>query len=276
MDVAISSGTIGFLVLALVAAGLLTGFLAGLLGIGGGGIVAPVLYEAFGIVGVDPAIRMHLAVGTSLAVMVPTTIRSFMAHKAKGGVDMDAFKRLAPAVLAGVVLGAWIARYAPGTALKAIWVTFAIVMSIKLAFGREDWRLGDHLPKSRLVELFGVFVGAVSTLLSIGGGAFVTTMLTLYGHSIQRAVGTSAGIGTLIALPGAIGLMWAGWGEPNLPPLSVGYVSLIGAALMIPTSVFAAPYGVRVAHGISRRALELAFAALLSTVGLRFLISLVF
>jgi uncharacterized protein len=274
MDAAISPGTIGLLVAALVIAGVVTGFLAGLLGIGGGGIVAPVLYEVFGIIGVDPAVRMHMAVGTSLAVMVPTTIRSFAAHNAKGGVDMAAFKRLAPAVLTGVVLGAWIARYAPGAALKAIWVTFALVMSIKLAFGPADWRLGNHLPKSRLIEVFGAFVGVVSTLLSIGGGAFITTMLTLYGHSIQRAVGTSAGIGTLIALPGAIGLMWAGWGAAGLPPFSLGYVSLIGAALMIPSSVLAAPYGVRVAHGISRRTLELAFAALLSTVGLRFLVSL--
>jgi uncharacterized membrane protein YfcA len=147
-------------------------------------------------------------------------------------------------------------------------------MSVKLAFGRDDWRLGDDLPRNPLVELFGVFVGAVSTLLSIGGGAFVTTMLTLYGRTIQRAVGTSAGIGALIALPGAIGLAWAGWGEAGLPPFSLGYVSLIGAALMIPTSVLAAPWGARLAHGISRRSLELAFAALLSTVGLRFLVSL--
>jgi uncharacterized membrane protein YfcA len=274
MLASVSAETIGLLVLAVVAGGLLTGFLAGLLGIGGGGIVAPVLYEVFGILGIDPAVRMHMAVGTSLAVMVPTTLRSFAAHKQRGGVDMAAFRRLAPAVLVGVVLGAAIASHAPGAVLKAVWVTFAIVMSIKLAFGRDDWRLGDDLPPSWLVEAFGVFVGAVSTLLSIGGGAFVTTMLTLYGRTIQRAVGTSAGIGTLIAVPGAIGLAWAGWGEHGLPPLSIGYVNLIAAALMIPTSVYAAPYGARLAHGISRRSLELAFAALLSTVGLRFLVSL--
>ena len=274
MYTSVSAETIGLLVFAVVMGGLVTGFLAGLLGIGGGGIVAPVLYEVFGILGIDPALRMHMAVGTSLAVMVPTTLRSFAAHKQRGGVDMAAFKRLAPPVLIGVVLGAAIASHAPGTVLKWIWVAFAIVMSIKLAFGRDDWRLGDDLPRNPLVELFGVFVGVVSTLLSIGGGAFVTTMLTLYGRTIQRAVGTSAGIGTLIALPGAVGLAWAGWGEPGLPPFSLGYVSLIGAALMIPTSVFAAPYGARLAHGVSRRTLELAFAALLSTVGFRFLVSL--
>lgn len=275
MYTSVSAETVGLLVFAVVTAGLLTGFLAGLLGIGGGAIVAPVLYEVFGILGIDPALRMHMAVGTSLAVMVPTALRSFAAHRQRGGVDMAAFRRLAAAVLAGVILGSAIASHAPGAVLKGIWVFFAIAMAAKLAFGRDDWRLGEDFPRSRLVELFGVFVGAVSTLLSIGGGAFVTTMLTLYGRSIQRAVGTSAGIGAVIALPGAIGLAWAGWGEAGLPPFSVGYVSLIGAALMIPTSVLAAPYGARLAHGISRRSLELAFAALLSTVGLRFLVSLI-
>lgn len=274
MDPAISLGELGLLALALIAAGVLTGFLAGLLGIGGGGIAAPVLYEAFGVLGVNPAVRMHLAVGTALAVMVPTTIRSFMAHRGRGGVDMDALRRLAPAIVVGVLLGAVIARFAPGTALKWLWVAFACGMSLKLLLGRDDWRLGDDLPKSWLVELYSVFVGTVSTLLSIGGGAFITMLLTLYGRTIQTAVGTSSGVGTLIALPGALGFIWAGWGHPNLPPLSVGYVSLIGAGLLIPSSVLAAPWGARVAHGISRRALELAFAALLTSVGLRFLASL--
>ncbi len=188
---------------------------------------------------------------------------------------MVALRRLGPAVVAGVALGALCARFAPGTILKWLWVAFATSMSIKLLFGREAWRLGDDLPKSRLFELYGVFVGAVSTLLSVGGAAFITVLLTLYGRTMQIAVGTSAGIGILIALPGAIGLLLAGWGVPNRPPLSLGYVSLIGAALVIPSSVIAAPYGARLSHGISRRSLEIAFAVLLSTVGLRFLASLI-
>lgn len=263
------------LALALIAAGVATGFLAGLLGVGGGAIITPVLYEVFSILGIDSSVRMHLAVGTSLAIMAPTTLRAFAAHKARGGVDMPAFRRLAPAIVVGVALGAATARYAPGTALKWLWVTFATLMSLKLLLGRDDWRFGDTLPKSRLVELYALFVGAVSTLLSIGGGAFVTMLLTLYGHSIRVAVGTSAGVGTLITLPGALGFMWAGWGQSGLPPLSVGYVSLIGAALMIPSSVLSAPLGARVSHGISRRALELAFAALLAAAGLNFLASLI-
>ncbi|HVY43320.1 MAG TPA: sulfite exporter TauE/SafE family protein [Hyphomicrobiaceae bacterium] len=275
METGISLGQLAVVALALVAAGVLTGFLAGMLGVGGGGIVAPVLFEVFGAVGVDPSVRMHLAIGTSLAVMVPTTMRSFMAHKARGGVDLVAWRRLGPAVVVGVAVGSAVARFAPGGALKILWVIFATSMSAKLVFGRSDWRLGDDLPKSWLVEAYGALVGAISTLLSVGGGAFITMLLTLYGRSMQTAVGTSAGIGMLVALPGTLGLMWAGWGQPDLPPLSVGYVSLLGAALLIPSSVLVAPLGARVAHGISRRTLELAFAALLSTAGLRFLLSLI-
>lgn len=260
--------------LALVGAGFVTGFLAGLLGVGGGAIITPVLYEVFSILGVDSSVRMHLAVGTSLAIMAPTTLRAFAAHKARGGVDMPVFKLLAPWIVTGVVVGAAVARFAPGTALKWLWVTFATIMSLKLFFGRDGWRLGDELPANPLVAIYGVIVGAISTLLSIGGGAFVTVFLTLYGRTIRVAVGTSAGIGALITLPGALGLMWAGWGQFGLPPFSIGYVSLIGAALMIPTSVLTAPLGARVSHGISRRTLELAFATLLASAGLKFLASL--
>jgi uncharacterized protein len=258
---------------ALAVAGLAMGFLAGLFGIGGGGIAAPVLYEVFAILGVDPAVRMHLALGTSLAVMIPTTIRSFLAHRARGSVDMDAWRRLALGVVVGVILGAVIASLASGTALKWVWIAFSFSMAAKLWFGRDTWRLGDVLPPHPVVEVWGLTTGTVSTLLSIGGGALITMMLTLYGRSIQVAVGTAAGVGPLIAIPGAIGFIWAGWGEPTALPLTLGYVSLIGAAALIPTGVLAAPWGVRVAHGISRRKLEIGFGLLLATMGARFLVS---
>lgn len=260
---------------ALAAAGVAMGFMVGLFGIGGGGIAAPVLYEVFTFLGVDPSIRMHLALGTSLAVMIPTSTRSFLAHRARGGVDMEAWRRLAPGVVAGVVLGTIIASESSGTALKWVWITFSFTMAAKLWFGRDTWRLGAALPPRPVVELWGLVTGTLSTLLSIGGGALITTMLTLYGRSIQTAVGTAAGIGPLIAIPGAIGFLWAGWGEPVPLPFTVGYVSLIGAAALIPTGVLAAPWGVRVAHGISRRKLEVAFGLLLATMGARFLISVI-
>jgi uncharacterized protein len=263
-----------WIALALAAAGIAMGFLAGLFGIGGGGIAAPVLYEVFSFLGVDPAIRMHLALGTSLAVMIPTSIRSFLAHRARGSVDMEAWRRLSVGVIAGVVVGAAIVSVASGNALKWVWIAFSFVMAFKLWFGKDTWRLGDVLPPKPVIELWGLLTGIVSTMLSIGGGASITMLMTLYGRSIQTAVGTAAGVGPLIALPGAIGFIWAGWGDPAPLPLTVGYVSLIGAAALIPTSVMAAPWGVRVAHGISRRKLEIGFGCLLATMGGRFLLSI--
>jgi uncharacterized membrane protein YfcA len=280
MDLAgVGVGDVAGLLALLIAAGLAMGFLAGLLGIGGGAIVAPVLYELFRLQGVDEVHRMHLALGTSLAVMVPTTLRSFFAHKARGAVEMPAIRRLGPPVVVGVLLGAFVAGYAPGTLLKWIWVVFSFAMSTRLLVGLGSWRLGEELPvagfKAWGIELYAASVGMVSTLLSIGGGAYITTLLQLYGRPIERAVATAAGIGTLIAIPGALGFMWAGWGTPGMPPLTLGYVNLLGIAALVPTSVLAAPWGVRVAHGIPRRALELIFACLLAVVGFRFLISLV-
>jgi uncharacterized membrane protein YfcA len=280
MDLAgVGAGDVVGLLALLIAAGLAMGFLAGLLGIGGGAIVAPVLYELFRLQGVDEVHRMHLALGTSLAVMVPTTLRSFFAHKARGAVEMPAIRRLGPPVVVGVILGAFVAGYAPGTLLKWIWVVFSFAMSTRLLVGLGSWRLGEELPVAGIkawgIELYAAAVGMVSTLLSIGGGAYITTLLQLYGRPIERAVATAAGIGTLIAIPGALGFMWAGWGTPGMPPLTLGYVNLLGIAALVPTSVLAAPWGVRVAHGIPRRALELIFACLLAVVGFRFLISLV-
>jgi uncharacterized membrane protein YfcA len=147
-------------------------------------------------------------------------------------------------------------------------------MGVRLYFGRRGWQLGEEIPGNPFRMLYGGFVGLVSTLMSIGGGVFVTTMMTLYGRPIQNAVATSSGFGPLIAIPGALGFVWAGWRVAGLPPGSLGYVSLLGALLIIPTSVLAAPLGVRIAHGISRRKLELAFATFLMAVSLRFLLSL--
>ena len=274
MDLGIPAGELALLLGALLVAGFATGLLAGMLGIGGGGILVPVLYELFGPLGADDAIRMHLAVGTSLAVIIPTSLRSFAAHRARGAVDMDLLKSMALPVIAGVCLGAALARYSNDAVLKAIWVVAATLMCARLYLGRRGWQLGDEIPGNPFRALYGGFVGLVSVLMSIGGGVFVTTMMALYGRPMQNAVATSSGFGPLIAIPGALGFVWAGWRVAGLPPGSLGYVSLLGAILIIPTSVLAAPIGVRIAHGISRRQLELAFATFLLLVSVRFLLSL--
>ena len=258
-------------VAALLAVGFLSGFLAGLFGIGGGAVVVIALYEALGVAGIDPSVRMHLATGTSLAVLAPTTFRSFMAHRARGTVDLDLVSRLAPAIVLGVVFGVMAASRAGGDFLKWVWIIMGSFLAIRMGLGRDDWRLGDDIPESWAVEAYAVFVGFISALMSIGGGAYMTLLMTLYGRSLHQAVGTSSAFGPLIAVPAMIGLAWAGWDKPHLPPGSIGYISLIGAALVIPTGLIAAPLGARLAHGLSKRRLELAFAAFMSCVVMRYL-----
>ena len=263
------------LIAVLAAAGLVTGILAGLLGIGGGGILVPILYEVFGAVGVDDNVRMHVSVGTALAVIIPTSIRSFRAHHARGAVDMSVLKSMAVAVAVGVLVGIGIASVVDGSVLKIVYVVSALAMAINLTFGGDRWRLGTELPGNPARAGVGGAIGLVSTLIGIGGGVYVTAFMTLYGRPIHQAVATAAGFGPIIAIPAALGYVWAGWGADGLPAGSVGYVSILGALLIMPTSVLAAPLGVRIAHGISRRALELAFAAFLATVAVRFFLSLV-
>lgn len=276
MDMELSVGAIALLVMALGAGGLASGFLAGLFGIGGGAIMVPVLYEVWRALDVDPEIRMHLAVGTSLAVMIPTTLKSFLAHRSRGAVDIGFLKRLAGPLVLGVVAGALVASVSASTVLKLIWVIFTSTLTAKLFWGRDDWRLGKDIPKSRFVELYGVFVGMLCGLLSIGGGVFMAMFMMFYGRPIHQAVGTSAGFGPLVSIPGAIGFMFAGWSAANLPLGSVGYVNLLGAAVIIPASVFAAPLGARLAHGISRRKLEVALGCFLALIALRYILDLLF
>ncbi len=276
MEVDLTVGGLLILAGALVAAGLVTGFLSGLLGIGGGGILVPVLYETFGIIGVDPSIRMHLALGTSLAVIIPTSLRSFYSHRAKGGVDTALLWRLAPWMVLGVVFGTLYASSSTGDGLKWIWVIFGNLLALKLALGRDDWRLGNDLPKPPVVEIYGLLVGFVSVLMSIAGGSFIVAFMTLYNRPLLQAVATSAGLGPMVAIPGALGLAIAGWGQPLLPPMSLGYVNVLGAAVIIPASVLAAPIGVSMAHGLPKRKLELLFAAFMAAVAMRFAISLIY
>lgn len=273
MDLSLANGGLAWLVLALFAAGLATGFLAGLLGIGGGGILVPVLYETFTFLGIPDTIRMHMVLGTSFAVIVPTAISSFRSHLAKGAVETAVLKRLAPFVVAGVLAGVALVSSVSSTALKWVWIACGGFLALKMALGREDWRLADDVPDTALVRGAAFAIGLVSTLMSIGGGMFLVSLFTLCGWSILKAVATSSGFGPFIAVPGLIGYVWAGWGNPELPPMSLGFVSVLGAAIIIPASVLAAPLGVRVAHGISRRKLELAFAAFLAFVAVRLLIS---
>ena len=274
MALALTGNGLWLLIAVVIVAGLVAGFLSGLLGIGGGGILVPVLYEAFGAAGVPEDVRMHMALGTTLAVIAPTVLRSLAAHHARGAVDMPLVWRIGPWVALGVIAGTLIAKDASSEALRWAWVVFGSLLALKMALGRDDWRIADQLPRAPWLESVAFAIGTISTLMGIGGASFTVPFLTLHGKPMLQSVATATGIGPIIALPGLIGYIWTGWGMPGLPPFSLGYVN-IAALLIVPLSVFAAPFGVRMAHGIDKRRLELAFAAFIGCVVARFLWTLI-
>ncbi|MFD1702065.1 sulfite exporter TauE/SafE family protein [Methylopila henanensis] len=257
--------------LGLVAAGLVTGVLAGLFGVGGGAVIVPVLAELFDHIGVRDDVQMQLAVGTSLAIIIPTSIRSFLSHRARGSVDEAALRAWIAPVIAGALLGVGIAAYVTSDALKVVFAVFAAGMSANLLFGRESWRVASELPSRAVTGLWGFLFAVLSALIGIGGGTLGTLFLSLYGRPIHKAIGTSSALGTLIAAPAALGYAIAGVPHlADLPPLSLGYVSLIGVAVLAPVSVLSAPLGVRIAHGLSKRRLTIAFGLFLALISLRF------
>jgi uncharacterized membrane protein YfcA len=270
------------LALMLVAVGALAGFFAGIFGIGGGAILVPVFYECFRLAGVPLEVRMPLCIGTSLAIIIPTSIRSYRAHHARGAVDMEILKIWWLPVVIGVIAGSITARYAPERLFKIVFVGVAWSAAARLLLARDNWKLGDDLPRGPLMRLYGFVVGLLSTLMGVGGGLFSNLLMTFYGRPIHQAVATSSALAVLISIPGALGYVYAGWPAaaryPDVAalqlPFAIGYVSLIGALLVMPTSLLTAPLGVRAAHAMSKRALEIAFGSYLFIVGGRFVISL--
>ena len=269
----ISIGDFAFFALSLAAAGAVTGVLAGVFGVGGGALIVPVLYELFRFMGVPEDVRMPLAVGTSLAIIVPTSIRSYVAHKARGGVDMTIIRAWAIPTVIGVIVGSALARFAPPVVFKLVFV-FVAGLSASRLLGNFSWRLGDDLPRGPLMTLYGLVIGVLSALMGIGGGQLSSMFMTFYNRPIHQAVSTSAGMGVIISIPGAIGYLLAGLDKTGLPPGSIGYVSLVGLVLFAPVSVWTAPLGVKLAHALPKRTLERAFGIFLLCVSLRFLLSI--
>jgi uncharacterized membrane protein YfcA len=260
----------------IIVAGVITGVLAGLFGIGGGALIVPVLYEVFRVLGVPDEVRFQLCVGTSIAIIVPTNVLSFRIHRDKGAVMTDVVRQWAVPAVVGVAAGSAIAGFASAAVLKLAFVLVGSVIALKLLIGRDSWRLADDLPGRAAMTGYGFFVGLCASLMGISGGSVANMILTLHGRSIHSAVATSAALGVPITIAGTIGYVIAGLPhQALLPPFSVGFVSLIGFALMAPVSSFTAPYGARLAHALSKRSLEIAFGCFLLIVCVRFIVSLV-
>jgi uncharacterized membrane protein YfcA len=218
---------------------------------------------------------MQLCVGTSLAIIVPTTLRSYFTHRAEGiGLDEVVRTWTVPAII-GVVTGAAIAAVAPGAVFKAAFAIIAGAIAIRLLFGSDSWKLGDELPSRGPMLAYGYLVGLCSSLMGVSGGSVSNMILTLYGKTIHTAVATSAGLGVPIAIAGTIGFMLAGLPHhAELPPFSIGYVSMLGFVVMAPISSFVAGYGARLAHATPKRRLEILFGLFLGAMSVRFLVSL--
>jgi uncharacterized protein len=265
-----------WLVASVMAAGIVTGILAGLFGIGGGAFIVPVPFEVFSILGVPEEVRMQLCIGTSLAIIVPTTVRSYRAHAARGLVIPEVMRAWALPLVAGVAVGSIAAALAPAGLFKGAFVMIAAVIAAKLLFGRDRWVLGSALPGRPAMAGCGFLVGLASSLMGISGGSLVAMVLTLYGKPIHNAVATSAGVGVPITLAGTLGYVLAGLPHRSLlPPLSIGFVSVIGVLMIAPISSWVAPLGARLAHALSRRRLEIGFGLFMLLAATRFLVSLI-
>ena len=176
-------------------------------------------------------------------------------------------------VVIGVLLGSACARFAPAAVFKLVFVVVATFNAVRLLFNLS-WRLGDELPGGMLMKLYGLVIGVLSSLMGIGGGQISSMFMMFYNRPIHQAVSTSAGIGMIIAVPGALGYMVAGWGKAGLPPFSIGFVSIVGLLLFAPLSIVTAPIGVKLAHALTKRQLEIAFGCFLVLVSGRFVASL--
>ncbi|WP_289032384.1 sulfite exporter TauE/SafE family protein [uncultured Roseibium sp.] len=265
----ISLVSLALLAGALLATGVVAGIIAGLLGVGGGIVIVPVLYYMFSGLGIDQDVLMHLAVGTSLATILATGTSSACAHWKRGSVDMDLLKSWWWAIALGVIGGATLAGNLSGGALTLIFGVVALVVSANMLLRKEGSAIAEKLPGSPFKELMGLLIGGISVMMGIGGGTLGVPTLTLFSYPIRKAVGTAAAIGLIIAVPGTLMSIYFGWEAEGRPPFSLGYVNLIGFFLIIPASTYAAPLGAKIAHTIDPSKLKLIFALFLGFTGLR-------
>ena len=256
--------------IAYLITGAIAGLMAGLLGVGGGLIIVPALAWLFAAQGFAADTLMHFAVGTSLAVIVPTAISSLLAHHRRGSVDWSVVRRLVPGIVLGALAGAAVAQVISSHALAVFFGLFAITVAFQLAVGRQP---SGHraLPGSVGMGLAGLFIGGLSALLGIGGGSLTTPFLLWHGLDIRRAVGTSASCGLPIALAGAAGFMIAGQGAAWQPGLNTGFIVWPAMAAIVVTGVLAAPAGARLAHHLPRLVLQRVFALFLLAIGCKML-----
>lgn len=253
----------------LLGAGAAAGLLAGLLGVGGGIVIVPVLYQVLTWYEVPESVRMHVAVATSLATIVATSLASARAHRRRGALDPDLLRTVGPGVVAGALVGVAIGGRLGGDALAGLFAVVALMVAANMALSPERLQLAAALPRGWPRPALGAAIGGISVMMGIGGGALTVPALSAFSVPIRRAVGTAAAVGFLIAVPGTLGFVVSGWGLAELPPGNLGYVNAIGVALIAPATVSVAPLGSRLAHSLPPRAVRAVFALFLLATALR-------
>ena len=256
------------LVLAAAAAG--AGFMAGLLGVGGGIVMVPALYYAFTVLDFDIVTRMHLSVGTSLAIIIPTSIISTMTHKEYDAVDFKMVKSFGVFILAGVICGTFLAVNLKTPALVLFFSIFALMVGLFFIFLRE--KLVDNPKKISAVvkNISGVIIGFISVPLGIGGGSLMVPFMRTFGYDIRKSIGTAAAVGFLIAVTGTITMITGGKIINNVnTPFSIGYINLLGFAVFVPVTMVMARIGAKVVHKIDKKLLSKIFGIFLILVSIR-------
>ncbi|HWE05905.1 MAG TPA: sulfite exporter TauE/SafE family protein [Rhizomicrobium sp.] len=266
-----SSGDLGVLALGLVIAGVVGGLAAGMLGVGGGIVVVPVLYHVMATLGVDQSVRMHVAIGTSLAAIIPASLVSVRAHHNTGGVDATLVHRWAVPLLAGTVIGSVVFASAGERTLAIIFALLALPVALFLALRGRDRRVAAHLSERIHGFVLPVLIGGASAATGMGGATLASTSLISFGARAEATVGNASALGAIVALPAALGAVVAGLHAPALPPWSLGYVSLPGLVLIAPVLLVAEPAGAALAHMIDMKRLHLVFAALVAIITARML-----
>jgi len=262
--------------LALVATGVFAGILAGLLGVGGGIVIVPVLFFLFQSFGISPESAMLVATATSLATIVPTSISSMRAHNKKGNVDFDLLKRWSAFILIGVLVGSWTVTRIDGTILTIMFGSIASLSALNMLFRTGKSALYQQLPNTAGQSVMGASIGFFSAMVGIGGGTMSVPLLTLYNYPAHKAVGTAAAIGLIISLPAASTMLAFGTTPVDAPTGTFGLVNLIGLACIVPLTVMFAPVGASLAAKLDAAKLKKIFAIVLLFTGVRMLAEIIF
>jgi uncharacterized membrane protein YfcA len=262
--------------LALIATGIFAGVLAGLLGVGGGIVIVPVLFFLFQSFGVSPESAMVIATATSLATIVPTSISSIRSHHQKGNVDFELLARWTGGIFIGVIAGSWLVTRVDGTWLTVLFGIIASLSALNMLFRTGKSAAFDQLPNKVGQSFMGTGVGFFSSMVGIGGGTISVPLLTLYNYPAHKAVGTAAAIGLIISLPGALTMLALGNTPNDAPAGTVGLVNWIGFACIVPLTVLFAPVGASIGAKLDAAKLKKVFAIVLLITGIRMLAQLAF